>query len=77
MHSKPQHQVKFKLIEQDCEQRPYDRKITEIDNFFKYKRKQERSKKKEERFESQKTILNKCSPEEVIILGKIKILMDT
>ena len=33
--------------------------------------------RRKERFDEQKAILSQCSPEEVLVLGKIKILMDT
>ena len=59
------------------ERLPVDKKREEIDNYFKFKRKQERNQKKKERFDEQKAILSQCSPEEVLLLGKIKILVDT
>lgn len=65
--------VKIKLVGEQIETK--NTAQVELDNYYKFKRKQERSKRKNEKMKQIDQMVNKCSREELVLLKKIDFLM--
>ena len=46
-----------------------------MDSFYKYKRRQERAQRKQTKIDERNRVFQECSNEELVLLSKIKFLM--
>lgn len=66
--------VKIKLVGEQAE--PKTRTQLEIENYYKFKKRQLRQKRRQERINKQNKVIDQCSTTEFILLAKINFLME-